>query len=269
MGPAGFGGPLFFSFLPPMRSLFPLAILIGAIACAPLLQAQSSNEQRAVQHLRAGQSALQSERFDEAEREFKSAIDLDPLLELAHYGLGQTYMATRRYVEAVKAYLATRDAFHRSAADQITNKVEGDRRLDDQIRYLRDARRAVESGRVRTSGVNVTTKLAEIDGQIRQLEGMRRRGDQGGTPQTPAYISIALGSAYFRTNAFAEAEREWRAALQADPKLGEAHNNLAVVLMLTGRLDEAEREVQLAEQSGHRVSEAFKADLQARKAGKG
>ena len=39
--------------------------------------------------------------------------------------------------------------------------------------------------------------------------------------------------------------------------------------MLTGRLDEAEREVQLAEQSGHRVSDAFKADLKARKAGKG
>ena len=79
---------------------------------------------------------------------------------------------------------------------------------------------------------------------------MRRRGDQGGTPQTPAYISVALGSAYFRTNAFADAEREWRAALQVDPKLGEAHNNLAVVLMLTGRLDEAERELELAEKSG-------------------
>ena len=39
--------------------------------------------------------------------------------------------------------------------------------------------------------------------------------------------------------------------------------------MLTGRLDEAEREIQLAEKSGHRVSDAFKADLKARKAGKG
>ena len=252
-----------------MRSQVTLLILLGALVSAPPAQAQTSDQKRAVQHLRAGQDALQSERFEEAEREFKSAIGLDPLLELAHYGLGQTYMATKRYVEAVKAFVATREAFNRAAADQITNKVEGDRRLDDQIRYLRDARRAVESGRVRTSGVNVTSKLAEIDGQIRQLEAMRRRGDQGGAPQTPAYISLALGSAYFRTSAFADAEREWRAALQADQKLGEAHNNLAVVLMLTGRLDEAEREVQLAEQSGHRVSDAFKADLKARKAGKG
>jgi Tfp pilus assembly protein PilF len=252
-----------------MRSLIPLAIFAGAIVFAPPAQAQNASPQRAVQHLRAGQAALQSERFEEAEREFKSAIELDPLLELAHYGLGQTFMATRRYVEAVRAYIATRDAFQRAAADQITNTVEGERRLDDQIRSLRDARRAVESGRVRTSGVNVTTKLAEIDGQIRQLEAMRRRGGEDRASQTPAYISVALGSAYFRTNAFADAEREWRAALQTDPKLGEAHNNLAVVLMLTGRLDEAERELELAEKSGHRVSEAFKADLKARKAGKG
>jgi len=86
---------------------------------------------------------------------------------------------------------------------------------------------------------------------------------------TPPYISLALGSAYFRTSAFPDAEREWRAAIQVNPKLGEAHNNLAVVLMLTGRLDEAVQEVDLAEKSGHKVSDAFKADLmKARKAGK-
>jgi Tfp pilus assembly protein PilF len=116
----------------------------------------------------------------------------------------------------------------------------------------------------------VTTLLAQIDDQIRQLEGMRRRDSTVGTVVTPAYISVALGSAYFRTNAFPDAEREWRAALAANPKLGEAHNNLAVVLMLTGRFDEAEREVELAEKAGHKVSDRFKDDLKAAKAkGKG
>ena len=38
--------------------------------------------------------------------------------------------------------------------------------------------------------------------------------------------------------------------------------------MLSGRLDEAEREMQLAEKNGHRVSEAFKTDMKSRKAGK-
>jgi tetratricopeptide (TPR) repeat protein len=246
--------------------------LLGAIALVaflPAVSALAQNEKgRAIQHLRAGQTALQAERWDEAEREFKAAIALDPLLELAHYGLGQTYMATKRYVEAVRAYVATRDAFHRAAGEQITNNVDAERRLDEQIRSLRDTRRALESGRLRSSGMNVVAKMNQIDDQIRQLEASRRR-DATGAPVTPPYISIALGSAYFRTSAFADAEREWRAAVAAQPDLGEAHNNLAVVLMLTGRFDEAEREVQLAEKSGHRVSDAFKADLKARKAGKG
>ena len=249
-----------------MRSLLCLSLLVLG-AQAATVSTQESNQKLAVVHLRLGQDALQSERFDEAERQFKQAIDFDPILELAHYGLGQTYMATRRYVEAVHAYVNTREAFHRAAADQMVNSVEAQRRIDDQIRSLRDQRHALETGRIRSSA-NLANKLTQIDDQIRQLEAMRRR-DQSSAPQTPAYISVALGSAYFRTNAFDDAEREWRAALQDDSKLGEAHNNLAVVLMLTGRLEEAEREMQLAEKNGHRVSDAFKADLKARKAGKG
>jgi Tfp pilus assembly protein PilF len=249
-----------------MRSLVLVCLLMVGSGAATL-SAQDANQKLAIRHLRLGQDALQSERFEEAEREFKQAVELDPILELAHYGLGQTYMATRRYVEAVRAFVNTREAFHRAAADQMVNGVEAEQRIDDQIRSLRDQRHALESGRVRSS-TNLASKLTQIDDQIRQLEAMRRR-DRSAAPQTPAYISVALGSAYFRTNAFADAEREWRAALLADPKLGEAHNNLAVVLMLTGRLDEAEREVQLAEKNGHRVSDGFKADLAARKAGKG
>jgi tetratricopeptide (TPR) repeat protein len=247
-------------------------LVIGLLLLAPCIgtAAAQSNQARAVQHLRAGQDALQRESWEDAEREFKRAVELDPLLELAHYGLGQTYMATKRYVEAVRAYVATREAFHRAVGDQLTNKIAAEQRLDDQIRALRDQRRAIESGRLRASGTNVTTLLAQIDDQIRQLEGMRRRDSTVGTVVTPAYISVALGSAYFRTNAFPDAEREWRAALAANPKLGEAHNNLAVVLMLTGRFDEAEREVGLAEKAGHKVSDRFKDDLKAAKAkGKG
>ena len=248
-----------------MRPLL-LASLVRLAGYGHTAIAQDANQKLAVKHLRLGQDALQAEHFDEAEREFKQAIELDPILELAHYGLGQTYMATRRYVQAVQAFVSTRDAFHRAAADQMVNGVEAERRIDDQIRSLRDQRHALESGRVRSS-TNLANKLTQIDDQIRQLEGMRRR-DRSAPPVTPPYISLALGSAWFRTSAFADAEREWRAALQVDPRLGEAHNNLAVVLMLTGRLDEAGREVQLAEKSGHRVSDTFKADLEARKAGK-
>jgi Flp pilus assembly protein TadD len=58
-----------------------------------------------------------------------------------------------------------------------------------------------------------------------------------------------------------DAEREYRAALAVDPKLGEAHNNLAVVCMLTGRYGEAEQEIKAAEKSGFKVNPQLKEDL--------
>jgi tetratricopeptide (TPR) repeat protein len=177
-------------------------------------------------------------------------------------------MATKRYVEAVRAYIATREAFHRAATEQMSDSLAAEQRIDEQIRALRDQMRFLQSGKVRSRFLGESmTRIAE---QIRQLEAARGRRRDGAAPRTPPYISVALGSAYFRTSAFPDAEREWRAALEVDPKIGEAHNNLAVVLMLTGRFDEAEREVELAEKSGHKVSEGFKDDLKTAKAkGKG
>ena len=53
--------------------------------------------------------------------------------------------------------------------------------------------------------------------------------------------------------------------LALDPGSGDAHNNLAVVLMLTARLDEAEREVKLAEKAGVAVSPRLKDEIKKRK----
>jgi Tfp pilus assembly protein PilF len=58
-----------------------------------------------------------------------------------------------------------------------------------------------------------------------------------------------------------EATQQWQAAVVADPRLGEAHNNLAVVYLQAGRFADADREVKLAEKSGLRVNPQFKEDL--------
>ena len=61
--------------------------------------------------VRAGMTALATERYETAEAEFKNAVQFDPLHDGAFYGLGQVYMATKRYPEAVKAYQDSRAAF--------------------------------------------------------------------------------------------------------------------------------------------------------------
>ena len=79
----------------------------------------------------------------------------------------------------------------------------------------------------------------------------------------PAFVSLALGSAYFRLDRLPDAERGFRAALAVDPKLGEAHSNLALVCLLTGRAAEAQDHVRIAEEATFTVNPELKRQIRA------
>jgi tetratricopeptide (TPR) repeat protein len=55
-----------------------------------------------------------------------------------------------------------------------------------------------------------------------------------------------LGSVFEKRGLYEEAEKEYRAALAADPLFFEAHNNLGVLYVRLGRYDEAAREYRMA-----------------------
>jgi len=212
-------------------------------------------------HYKAGEGALASERFEEAKEEFRKAISLDPLLVPAHYGLGRAHMALKEYPEAVRAYLGCRDAFVEQDSRRLLSGAEWQRGLDDQIRMLEDQIALLSSGHAAPASRPLSAgNVTHLQQQLDTLKTQRRRQGQASEP-TPPWISVALGSAYFRTGAFADAEREYRAAVEVDPSVGEAHNNLAVVYLLARRGQEAQHELELAERYGFRVSEGLKRDV--------
>jgi tetratricopeptide (TPR) repeat protein len=258
-----------------MRQLLCVALVAAAFTPAAAAQATqgpatpmsasavSQQDQRmALSHYKAGEQALHREAFDEAQREFEAAAKLDPFLELAPYGLGEVHMAKHEYAAAAHAYQKARELFHLNAANAQTNRVSAQQRIDDQIRALEEQRNAYQSGTSKSLPSPAT--MVRLNQQIDDLKFLRRRQSDGPV-ETPAWLSLALGSAYFRSDAMADAEREYRAAIQADPKLGEAHNNLAVVLMLTGRYADAEQEIKAAESNGYKVNPQLKADLKTKK----
>jgi tetratricopeptide (TPR) repeat protein len=174
-------------------------------------------------------------------------------------------MATKRFPEAVSAFLAAKEAFARGQVLAAGNEMETQRRLDDQIKALQDD---VSAARRQSAGSNASAIQGAImrnEDQIKTLQSLRNRGADGTLP-TPHWLSFALGSAYFRTGDLAKAEQEYRAALAQKSDLGEGHLNLAVVCMLTGRLDEAEKAVALAEKAGVKVPQGLKDDIQKRRA---
>src|SRR5262245_51073388 len=240
-----------------------IVALAAALVVLPALGQELVDKQKrqeAFDRYQAGIKQMRSEAWDQAEREFKAAIKLDPLLTLAHYSLGQTYMAVKRYPEAVKAFEGCNEAYMKVAGLEISDSALADQRRTEEIRELREAIKGFQSGAYKS--YEAQNRVLKLEARLSDLERAQSRGRQ--TAEIPAEFSLALGSAHFRSGSLPQAEEHYKAALKANPKLGEAHNNVAVVYMLTGRFDEAKAEIKLAEKSGFKVSTQFKDDLEKR-----
>ena len=233
------------------------AALIALVVLSPATGAQPPpvDVKVAERHYREGVQLMRAERWEEGASHFKTAIDIDPLMALAHYNLGQCRMAQRRFVEAVAAYQGTRDAFRSLATRSQKERDQRDRARRDEMSEIRTSltRLHLAKGPTGPYAVQLETRLCTLEA----MDG-RERHEQ---TAVPAEVMLALGSAYFRQEKLADAEREWKAAVEANRKLGEAHNNLAVVYMMTGRKAEAEDAVRTAERSGFRVNPGLKDDI--------
>jgi tetratricopeptide (TPR) repeat protein len=244
------------------RSLLFLMIAVGSSSISAW-QLSERDQHAASQHFKRGMESLLAEKYDVAETEFKAAVAIDSLYDAAFYGLGQVYMATRRYPHALKAYLDSREAFKRATAAETLAGTESDRRLRDQIQALKDNERNLM--RLGGQNPNAQQTVDQIREQIQQLESRKSRSSNAAPPPVPAGLSMAIGSAYFRLNDLANAEKEYKAAIEVNPNFGEAHSNLAVVYLVTGRVAEAETEVKAAEKAGFRVNPKLKDDIAAKK----
>src|SRR5438046_9232747 len=107
------------------------AVTVGfmlALTAAAAFAQSPKDRIEAVRHMRLGRESLRAELYDKAEVEFRSAIKLDSRLELAHYGLGQVFMSTKRYADAVVGYTNIPDACDQNASSHATGKLRADRR---------------------------------------------------------------------------------------------------------------------------------------------
>lgn len=239
-------------------------LLTVALAGAPQAQGDVARG-RAQNHLRVGQDLMRSEQYEEAAGEFRKAVELDPLLVLAHFNLGQSYMALKRYPDAVTAYQECEGAVNRLGSLDIASREERDRENREEIQELKNLSRTLENESTRLLGGDtpgMDAQTVKIEERIRLLESMRMKGQEA--MRVPPEVYVGLGSAYFRQNNLKDAEAAYGKAVAGNKKLGAAHNNLAVIYMLSGRFPEANASIKAAEQAGFRVDPRLKADLKSR-----
>ena len=233
-----------------------VAVLAMPVEAQKVADQQSRREALAL--YRTGQELMSSERFDKAVEAFSAAVAKDSLLTVAYYGLGQAYMNLQRFPSAIKAYKDCIEAMRSLHDLQQTNQFDADKRREEEIRTLK----TILSDPRGIRGPTYT----QMEQHLRDLENQRR--SISGPFRPPAEVLLALGSAHFKNGDREAAEEEWKSATVANPKLGEAHNNLAVIYMQTGRLDDAEQSLKLAEKAGFRVNPQFKEDLKKKRAGR-
>jgi superkiller protein 3 len=244
-------------------------LLIVTVALVPVVagaQRRTAEAERATRSYRIGWDLMHIEDWQGAAQKFQEAIDIDPKFALAYYSLGRAQTALHKFPRAIAAYLKCRDLYLARVGEQFSNQMEANKYRDDQILEVQEAIRQANA----KSTQSQTTSLYQqhLRGQLRLLEEAKNRNaaPMSIEPRVPFFVSLALGSAYFRSEHFAEAEREYKAAIDENPRYGEAYNNLAVLYMMTGRLFEAEQSVQAAEKTGFRVPSGLKEDIRKAKA---
>ena len=225
-------------------------VTAGVLTAQQLADAQSRRE--AIQHYRIGQEFFTGEKFDRAAEEFTKATAKDPLFTLAYYQAGQSYMNLKRYASAIQAFTRCIESTRTLYGLAETNRFAVEKQRDDEVREMRETVRVLQQ-----SGHPLLAARAEQ--HLLDLDKQRSSVSTGYRP--PAEVLLSLGSAYFRSGDRDAAETEWKAAVEVNGKLGEGHNNLAVVYLQTGRYAEADAEIKAAEKSGFRVNPQLKEDV--------
>jgi Flp pilus assembly protein TadD, contains TPR repeats len=252
-------------------AVFAAAVLILSLrpSLAQSLHTDPDTE-RANNHYRSGWEAFRAEDWEQAAKEFQQAIAIKPRFKLAFYGLGRSYMGLKRFPEAIKAYEACRGMYEAQASETFRDAQEADQIRQQDLQALRSA---INTLSARSPGQQNPTasqnQIRQLRDQMQRIEQKRNEINNNLTivSEVPAFVFVALGSAYLRANQFPDAERAYKAALDADPKAGEAWNNLAALYLMTGRIDEADHAATMAEKVGFKLMPGLKEDIRKRKSG--
>lgn len=240
-----------------------VALLVGH---APIA-AQRVDTVRATRLYKVGWESMHHEAWAAAAKAFQQSIDIDPKFALAYYSLGRAEMALRNFPKAIAAYTTCRELYVASGGEHFNSQLEATKRLDDRILEMRiaiDQAEQVPTSKAGTQSQNLRVRELRIE-----LDRLTQAKDRNITisldATVPYFLPLALGAAYSRSGKLVDAEREYKAAIELDSSAGEAHNNLAVVYLATGRIEAAAQEVALAEKGRFRVNPDLKAEIAERR----
>jgi tetratricopeptide (TPR) repeat protein len=250
-----------------MRILLSIAVIILAVLGPPSAAQTRTDRERARIQNRLAWEQMRAEQWAAAARAFQQAIDIDPTYQYAHYGLGRARMGLKAFTDAITALERCRSLYEAEGGRQFASAQDAQRYRRDRLIEIDEQIRQLQSG---PQNLQSQDLLRQFQTARRDLQDRIERGNSMTLESSvPAFVTLSLGSAYFRAGRLADAEREYKATILTDSKSGEAYNNLAVVYLETGRFAEAEASLAAAKKAGLRVSAQLEQEIRSRKKSSG
>lgn len=234
--------------------------LCAGLSLGGALADATSSIRQASSLVRRGDNAFKSGNSAKARKSFNKALELIPGYPEAHLGLGHIAMSEGRFEEALAEYTAAKTGY--GGISDLMFKLESERFADAQreIRALQDRINVVNDPALKVSESTRTQTILQLEEKIRLLRAMEHpQAEQAHKP--PAELFFHLGNAQFRLGRREEALASWEQCVAEDPKFPLVYNNLAIIYMQNGRLEEARQSLFKAEQLGVTVNPDLKADV--------
>jgi len=228
-----------------------ICAVVVLLVAPPAAAGEKDGIARAKAKVAKGEVQLKKGQFAEAEKMFRTAVNMEPTLPSAHLGLGAALVGQRRYDEALGAL------------------TEAERRYEEFDELQK------ESGRLAVASMEETERQVET---FMETYGVFQRGPKNqqltkaqvsrmnvpAASSMPAQAYFLQGVAFLRTDQTVAGIERLERCLFLDADHGLAHHNLAVAMLSIGRVDEAKAHLDAAVACGVEPPPALVAEIDAR-----
>ncbi|MCP3957267.1 MAG: tetratricopeptide repeat protein [bacterium] len=250
-----------------MRRFF--SLIAVALLCASVASAATIGKDRlrlARSHTAKGDKLVKQTEYAGAEKKFRSAIAVEPLLPTAYLGLAKALIGQQRYDEALPVLEQAEKRFVEWEQTIQIAEMKKQQLTERQLQSIRDVEAAVSDKSGRLAGGAPTPGQA-APGQLTQakIESeqflFRENRKMEAFQAIPSQVFYLEGISYLRTNRRALGIEALEVCLTINHRHELAHYNLAVALFTRGELEEAKTHLEAAVDFGVEPHASFVADL--------
>jgi tetratricopeptide (TPR) repeat protein len=207
-------------------------------AIAAFRKAIELDPKLAIAHSNLGITLSNQGKLDDAIDSQRKAIEIDPQFAGAYNCLGATFYTQKKYVEAIAAYRKAieLDPKYVIAHRNLADALRDQGMLDEAELSYREAVRL--EGNHHGAAIGALTQLLLSRGKKKEAVDTAQRAVERNPKLVQAHMNLA--NALRDTGETEAAIAAYRKAIELDPKYVIAHYNLANALRDQGELDEAE-----------------------------